>query len=607
MSGAGKRQPGVLRGIRIFADLDDRQLEELERELEFVNVTGGEIFMREGEPGDSLAIIVHGRVRVFRSGPEGETPVRELGHGEVLGEMSLLVSQPRFASVRAVRDSIVARLRADVFHRFALRRPEVLLRVSQVLVERLAPSRQDGQSVQAISVVPAGPHGSDFVERLVRALEAFAPARHLSAAIVDRELGGGAAQTPPDGARNTDLVTWLHAQEREFGFVVYETEPTLTPWTRRCLRQSDLVLSVAGAGSAPEPGEIEQAIAGTPPAALARHELVLLHDGERPTGTAEWLTRRPVRAHHHVRRGNQGDHERVARIVTGRGIGLALGGGGPRGFAHLGVMRALDEAGIPVDMVGGTSIGSIMGGFLAMGLGGEERMALAIEGFIETRFLIGVTFPTVSVSSSRTLTRLLRAPGFFGDRQIEDFWLPYFCVSANITRAQPVIHDRGAAWRAVRASIAIPGILPPVCDGGDLLVDGGVVDNLPVDVMRARLGGGRVIAVDLEPEVEMAAEEDFEPTISGWHVLGRKMNPFRPSRKVPSLIGVMMRARGVAGIRAQRDILASAGVDLYVRPALGTYGALDFKPGREIAEAGYRSACEALEKTPLAVPGRNDP
>lgn len=596
------RPSGVLGEVRIFADLDAAQMAELEREIEFVHVAGGEVFMREGEPGDYLAIIVQGRVRVFRSTPDGETIVRELGHGEVLGEMSLLVTQPRFASVRAVRDTILARLGADVFRRFALRRPEVLLRVSQVLVERLALDRRDEQSVHAISVVPVDSHGSDFTERLERALRAFGPARRISSAALDRELGGGAAQTPADGARNVEIVSWLHAQERDFPLIVLETDRGLTPWTRRCLRQSDLVLSVAGAGSSPDLGEIGRAIAGDPPATLARHELVLVHDGRAPQGTVAWLAGQPVHAHHHVRHGNQADHERVARLVTGRGIGLVLGGGGPRGFAHLGVMRALDEAGIPVDMVGGTSIGSIMGGFLAMGLSGEERMALAVEGFIDTRFLIGVTFPTVALSSSRKLTRLLRDARFFGDRQIEDFWLPYFCLSANITRALPVIHDRGTAWRAVRASIAIPGILPPVCEGDEMLVDGGVLNNLPVDVMRQRLGGGRIIAVDLEPQVEMAAEEEFHPTISGWHVLGRKLNPFRPSRRVPSLLSVMMRARGVASIRAQRDILAGAGIDLYVRPALGTYGALDFKPGRAIAEAGYRGACEALEAASFQAP-----
>jgi len=234
----------------------------------------------------------------------------------------------------------------------------------------------------------------------------------------------------------------------------------------------------------------------------------------QPSDTARWLAHSAVADHHHLRDGHPEDMARLARMVTGTGYGLVLGGGGPRGFAHLGVLRALEEAGVPIDVVGGTSIGALMGAISALGMDDAERVARAVTAFTRSGRLVSPTLPLVALSSGRRVDRLLAE--HLGPAMIEDLPQRFFCVSANLTTAEEVIHERGPLWPAVRASLSLPGIFPPVYADGHLLIDGGALDNVPVEVMRARVGNGCVIAVDLSPEMEPMTAVPFGPGLSGW-------------------------------------------------------------------------------------------
>ena len=252
---------------------------------------------------------------------------------------------------------------------------------------------------------------------------------------------------------------------------------------------------------------MEQAIASR--RLPVREELVLLHPGtaQRPSGTAGWLAKRDLHAHHHVRLGDQTHMQRLARRLAGRALGLVLSGGGARGFAHVGVLRAMEELGIEIDLIGGTSMGALVGGQYARGLGLHESLELN-RRFANPKQLFDYTLPLTSLMASRKLTRVMM--GTYGDVRIEDLWRPFFCVSSNLTRAEAIIHRSGPLWEAVRASIAIPGIFTPILRGGDVLVDGGVMNNFPVDVMVRLCEGGPVIGSNVCPLFEMPP-----PTILG--------------------------------------------------------------------------------------------
>jgi predicted acylesterase/phospholipase RssA/CRP-like cAMP-binding protein len=588
-----------LASIPLFAALDEVTRRQLAEQLEPVHVAAGEAIIMQGEAGDGLFVVVGGRLRVSVATGETERDLHDLGRGSVVGEIALLSNRPRSATVRAVRDSDLLLLHASAFRSLAEQNHTVLGEMTQLLVDRLLAvdrPQEPPAANHAITVVPAGSSAGAaamVAKRLAGQLSHAGPVLSVDADVVAHHLGPGAAQRRPGDPGRAELVDWLHAVERGNQYVVYQTDAADTAWSRLCLSQSDVVLLVAEGGD-PSLGPVEARALAT---GTLRCELVLAHPGP-PAATARWLQNRAVADFHHLRGQRPQNLARLARMVTGRGCGLVLGGGGPRGFAHLGVMRALDEARVPIDVVGGTSIGAVMGAFCALGMDDTERVERAVTAFTRSGRPVSPTLPLVALSSGRRVDRLLAE--HLGSGFIEDLPRRFFCVSANLTRAEEVIHERGPLWPAVRASLSLPGILPPVYTDGDLLIDGGALDNVPVEVMRARVGSGCVIAVDLLPEVEPLTAAPFGPGLSGWRVLWHRVNPVGAPWSVPSVADIMSRSIGLSQVRQRRAALTGDRADLLLRPPMGKLGVLDFEAGIPLIEAGYRHAAEELAKSGLA-------
>jgi predicted acylesterase/phospholipase RssA/CRP-like cAMP-binding protein len=598
-------QPGFselcafMASIPFFASLDEVTRLRLAGQLEPVHLAAGDVVMAQDDAGDGLFLLLSGRLRVSVAVGGAERVLHDLTRGAIVGEIALLSDRPRSATVRAVRDSDLLLLRVSVFNALVEQTPGLLNQVARLLVDRLlAVDRPQLLTTgsRTIAVAPAGRNAgpaaelaAELTDRLAGAGSAF----RLDQSVIGQHLGAGAAQREPGDQGRNELTGWLHAVERGNDHVVYQTDAEDTAWSRLCLSQADVVLLTGDATGDSRLGAVESRALAIP---SLRCELVLVHPAG-PAATARWLERRPVADFHHLRGGYPEDAARLARMVTGTACGVVLGGGGPRGFAHLGALRALEEAGVPIDVVGGTSIGAVMGALCAQGLSDQQRVERAITAFTRSGRLIRFTFPLVALSSGRRVDRLLSE--HLGSAHIEDLPRRFFCVSANLTRAEEVVHERGVLWQAVRASLSLPGIFPPVYADGDLLVDGATLDNVPVEVMRARIGSGPVIAVDLTPEVEPVTAAPFDPGLSGWRVLGRRLNPLVPARPMPSVIDILSRSTGLSGVRHRRAALASNRVDLMLRPPLPAIGALDFKAGAALIEAGYRYAVEALERSPL--------
>jgi NTE family protein/lysophospholipid hydrolase len=593
-----------LAGIPLFAALEETTRLELARELEPVNVAAGEVIFRQGDAGEGLFVVVSGRLRVSVAADGPELALRDLGRGAIVGEMALVTDRPRAATVRAVRDSDLLLLRVPSFMALLERSPALVSGVMRLLVDRLLDvdrmliadrSQAPLPGGRTIAVAPAGqnPRPAAMVaQQLADQLARAGSVIRVDADAVARQLGPDAAQRAPGDHGRTELVGWLHAMERAHDRVIYQPDAEDTAWSRLCLSQSDVVLLVAAAQDDPSTGAVAaRALA----ISSLRCELALLHEAE-PSATARWLERRPVADYHHLRAGRPGDVARLARMLTGTGCGLVLGGGGARGLAHLGVIRALEEAGVPIDVVGGTSMGAIMAGLCARGLDDAERVrrvgAIARNG----RRLVTPTLPLLALSAGRYLDRILTEN--LTATPIEDLPLRFYCVSASLTRAEEVVHERGPLWSAVRASLALPGIFPPVYAAGDLLIDGGAMNNLPADVMRGRIGSGTIVAVDVSPEVEPLTAAPFESGLSGWQVLARRLNPFATPQPVPGIAEILSRSTGLSQVRNRRAL--DDGVDLLLRPPVAGFGVLDFKGGIALFETGYRYAVEALAKSGLA-------
>lgn len=584
----------LLRGSRLLEDLDEAALDEIAHAAKTVHIRGGETLFEEGAVGDSVYIVATGRLRAFTGDTERPRILREIGRGENVGEMSLLTGEPRTASVIAVRDTEAIRLGRSEFLRALEAHPGAMRRLVQMLASWLRATNRTAReaSVCTLSLIPLSRDvdvralGDALVERLRN----LAPAVRIDAQTLETALGTGASSATPGSEAHAAATRWLDDRESEEGLVVYAASSEAPEWAQRCVRQSDLVVFIAPAGERPDTARAAaDRLLGDWTSIRARCELLLLQEDGAPSGTEAWIGLGRFAAHHHLRTRHTGDLERLARHLTRRKTELVLSGGGARGFAHIGVIRALEEAGVAIDAVGGTSMGAVIGAQLACGLDHRE-MIDANRRWKRENPLWDLTVPIVSLVSGRKGSRLVES--MFGGRHIEDLWLPYFCTSTNLTRARLVCHRTGPLARWVRASISIPGIAPPVrLDDGDLLVDGGVLNNLPIDVM-AEAAGGRIIAVNAAPVIELSLRDTPSEMPTALRTLWDFVNPLSTTTG-PNIFRILERAALVASLaRAE----ASAPLaDLELTPPLAAFGTFEWSALDALVEAGYEHARPRIE------------
>ena len=586
----------------IFGVIDLEVLTGLQDLMTWMSIPAGTRLFSQGDEGDAAYLVATGRLRVLRTSDLGvEVEIGEVGRGELIGEMSLVDGEPRTSSVDAVRDTQLVRFTRSTYEELLNRYPRVGLEVAKMALRRargaahVVPRAQHDR--RSFALVPSSP-GVDmdaFAARLAEALGG--EARIVTSAQIDDELRReGISQIDDDDVGALRLAYRLEELEQRHRYLIYRIDDSWTPWSRRALRWSDHVVLVADARQDPEPGPIERELWTLVTRQYhSRVSLALLHPAATvlPTGTREWLAPRAVASHHHLRQGDATHLQRLARLLSGQGTSLVLGGGGARGFAHLGVLQVLEELGTPIDMIGGTSIGSIMAVGPAMGWTAAETRANAIEAF---RDLFDYTLPTTSVLRGHKITAKLA--GLLGEVDIADLWIPYFCVSTNLTHARSEYHDTGSLLHAIRASIAIPGILPPVPSDGDLLVDGGVLDNVPVDEMRRRNPSGRVLAVDVAPADGPVAERDYGLSVSGFRKLFR-----RDESGPPNVISVMVRSSLLASVRGRQRVVDEQVADLYLDVTVDGGDLLDFSTGADIADRGADSTRAVLARWVGQEPG----
>lgn len=587
----------------LFPGLDARALTDVRSEANWIRLRGGDVLFRQGDPSDSLYAVVHGRLQaVIRRADTTPPLIKPIPRGTCVGEMGVLTDKPRSATVRAVRDSELIRLPKAVFSSLLDRSPQIATALAKTLAERLQAANQEAAvSIEpaTIAIIPGSTRVAMalFGERLAEALNTVAgPTLLLDPMRLDERLGIGSASVPFHSLANRRVVNWLNDQEDRYRYIIYDADPSWTVWTERCLRQADLVLLVHFADEPPAQSAVASRWLAHDHSPSVRTELVLLHDDHRqqPTGTQARLKACAVNAHHHIRLTRTADYERLARFLTGRAVSLVLSGGGARGFAHIGVLRAFREADIPIDQVGGTSMGSIIAAHCALGHDIPSMTARIREGFLEQKLYLDTTIPLVALISAHKLVSMLK--GMFGEANIEDLWTRYFCVSANLTRAEAMVHQEGPLWLGVRASISVPGVVPPVIQNGNLLVDGGVLNNLPADIARS-LAPGRVIAVDVASKVDLTGPDATVPSLSGWRLLWSRLNPLGPKQEMPTIFHILTRSAMLTTISNTDAVKSSA--DLYLQPPTQGISLFDWRALDQLTEAGYRYTIEQLAQWDL--------
>lgn len=593
----------------------------LMQQLQWVELAGGQTLMSQGDPGDAMYLTVSGRLRTYITGDDGhQRMVREISRGQVVGEMSLYTDEPRSATLVAIRDTVLVRLGKAEFKQLLGSSSQISIALTQQIIQRLRTegSRTSMDKPVTIGLLPvsAGVDIEGTAAALAAQLASAGRVAVVTAASLDAELGvpGIARREPRDDQASLSVSVRLDEIEAVHDFVLLVGDASPTPWTERCSRHSDELYLLADADAPPVLHPIEERCLmplGT--RTDAAEILVLLHPVDRlqPRDTAAWLARRPLVDHVHIRPALTRDLARLARLISRTAVGLVLAGGGARGIAHIGVYRALQERGIEIDVVGGTSIGSVMAGYVATDRGFDVVMANAREVFAAGPTGDFNLIPLVSLIKGRRLSSLiktsLRELTGQEDVGVEDLWKTYFCITTNYSRAEEHVVRRGPMRSAVMASIAIPGALPPVVIGGDLMCDGGTFNNFPVDVMHGMRGVGRVIGVDLRNrrKPRHALPQEVPGT---WALLRDRLRPRARRRyRLPSLAAMLMNVTMLYS--ASRLHQTRKLIDVYMNPPLDRVGMLQWTRFEQIVAQGYAHACEVLDapQAPATADSRSPP
>lgn len=563
-------------------------------ELQPVVCRGGEWLFRQGDAGESLYLLVRGRLQVWMDAGDAGEPrlVADVEPGEMIGEIGLLAGGVRSAGIRAVRDSLLLRMDTAAFDRIGSRSPAWIRQMAGRIAVRLRDRTGDAgprrRFFKTIALVPLddGTAVRDLAGRIAASLASSGAVETLDPARL-RQLGAPDWNADANGEPSPAMVDWLAAVEDRNRFVLYMTGAGATAWSDLAVRHADLVVLVADAAADPRPRAWEERLLGTPGGTGARRALVLQHAARTTiAGTEPWLRERGLDFHLHLRGDETSDLARLVRVLSGDALGLVLGGGAARGFAHLGVYRALVEADLAVDWVGGASIGAVMGAAVALGVSPAESIELARRAFVVGKPFGDLTLPVVSLLRGRRMERLI---GEHLGGTIEDLPVPYFCVSSNLGTGALQVHERGSLPHAVRASVSLPGVFPPAVVNGQLTIDGGILDNLPVDPMRRR-PVGRVVAVDLTSRQDFNV--DYAAVPSPWAVVAGRLLPFAKRYRVPSFMSLMLKATEIGTISDVRA--AGRRADLLIRPPVSRFGITDVRSFDRIVEAGYEEARQAI-------------
>lgn len=572
------REQTLPRRVTRMSWIDEMTAYRIERELEWVDLKPKERLFAS----DTLYVVVSGQVRVSEDAVGEEDIVFFAGRGTIVGDRAMLGGDDFLATITAIRHAQLVKLTRASFYKLHSNHPQIMMGLIKALVNGTT-RPDDLPSMRAVAVLPL--HDSQqvdtFMSNLRMELTKMVDVLQLSAAQLDEQLYVGASQALGNKSLSQPVVSWLRERESLHDLVVYDLSDDDVDWARQAVQHVDRILLVADTGHSYEVTEIEKYLLT---GLAVKIDLVLLHPHKNalPSGTRHWLERRKIDFHHHVAVDDANDARQLTRRFIGQSVGLALGSGITRAHSYCGVMRALTEPGISVDSIAATSFGSIPAAMMAMKADHQKCVEAMkrVLGTLEDR-----TLAVTSLVSGRRLSKALR--DIFGDTRLEDLWIPLTLVSFDATHAAENLHQRGLVRDAIRASLSIPGVFPPVVRHKEaLLIDGSIINPLPVNVVRRSING-TIIAVDCSVIEADHPQFDAVEDVSGWQLFWNRVNPL-VSDKIdsPNIVELMSRMAVVAGCGQVNRQLAQA--DVSIRLPLENFAFFDSDGSQQIEEIGYR-------------------
>ncbi len=569
--------------VRLFGKMSDEQLEHVLSVAKIIELEAGQYIFQQGETGNAFYIVLSGRFRALQNSADGIYILGDISAGEPVGEFSLFTREDHSASVVALRKSAVLRIEDDEYLELIKEFPSFATTLTKFVIERLRRNAQQKKMDAApknIAIINLQPQNdvsayTDSIEQQLLAMGLEIQIyNHLSLA----------EENYPAAFDQMDKQTGLN-------FLVCDMESP--EWAKQSIAYCDLVIVATDFNANPDLYEIEKLLGlYTDNVMNKRIYLLLLHpqDAALPLHTKKWFKERTFDLHLHIRENKAADIRRFCRIVTHQAIGLVLGGGGARGFAHVGVIKALMEAGLEFDFVGGTSAGAVYGTAMTHSDFDIKKVTQLCKLAAERKLTSNdLTLPFVSLMSGKKMRRFLA--DVFSDSHLEDLWVNSFCVSTNFSNALLVVHERGLISQQVEASIAIPGVFPPVIINNQLHIDGGVIDNLPVEPMYKK-PVRHIIAVSLSAEATSYIDLKELPT--SWEMFWSKLTN-RTNIQLPGLSSILVNSITINSRHRQEK--SRPHVSLFIELDLKEYEFLDWGHWQQILQKGYEQTQQQLINT----------
>jgi len=565
--------------------------------LEWTRLEAGQTLFEQGDIADAAYIVVTGRLQLVGL-TDGEVTLDvSVGRGDIVGELGIIEQAPRSASALATRDTTLARLSETSFESLTGKHPKLMLQVFRKVLARVMKPNHRSPHAGMIAVAALSPHATpDIVRTIAAEIERHGPTLYLDRSQVGRFFNRrGIVDADLGSAEHARLDEFLSEADVAHRWVVLETDRSLTTWTSRALRSADRVLLITSPFPDREELALIESFTAAVDATVVERELWIAQTNQqsirRPIINREVVARsRPDRIIQH-HRNTPSSTDRLARLLSGTATGIALSGGGARAFAQIGAVRALVESGEQLDVLAGTSMGSIVASCYAFLDGSDELLEFLVDGFAG-HTIVDYTLPIVAFASGRGLTETIEHT--CGPIRIEELARPFTCLSTNLTQAVLTEHDRGSLADALRASVSLPGVFPPVVRDGDLLVDGGVMENLPVGPLVRDSAVSRILAIDVAPPDGPSSKVQYGNGISARRVMRSQLSRNQPS--YPALTNTVMASMLLSSAQARNDAIAQEQIDLYLSLNLKGVRLMDFDEMATVASRGYQATVEQLEK-----------
>lgn len=586
----------ILKNISFFSSISEKNIKKLCNMMTEVSIAGGETLIKEEDLESSMYILIFGRL--FVKTETTSSAFAEICPGEVVGEIALLTGSERTATVYARRDSLLLKLTKENYGKFEKENLESALKFAKLSLNRITQKKTPslpGQHIQLITIAPAGDSNHlAFAELLFQRLKLRYSTILIDRNACDTHFHHQISQSDLNSDDTHLLLDWIQSLEEKYDFVIFVADRQMTPWTARCFRESDRVFFVAEAGVHHALNSIELLYLQDSSNDDKIYDLIFLHpqDSRMIQGTHLWLDIRSVSGFYHIKLREPQHLDKIVRVITNSTIGVVLNGGGARGYSHLGVLRALLEYNIPIDYIGGTSMGAIIAAdYVVYGL--EKATEIATD--FGNSWKGDYTLPYISLySGKRTVYYLQKA---FEDIEIEDLWTNFFCVSCNLSQQKLKLHTSGKLWMALRKSSSIPVIYPPIYEEGDMFVDGSIVNNMPIDVMRKLMRGGIIIGVNCSADSETKTVTSYTNTfVSGWKLFFKSLLMDKNTRHNQNdIFNVIAASLSLASNSHQRHVSKDASLLISIQTK--KYGPLDFRKIKELEKIGYDTAIKILKES----------